>query len=40
MIGVDSLICEENSETLITLTKARFELMVKRIKEIDEYATI
>lgn len=44
-INVDALIYGENydgenSETLTPLTKARFELMVKRIKEIDEYATI
>ena len=40
MLGVDSLIYEENSETLTTLTKKRLDLIVKRIKEIDEYAFI
>lgn len=45
MLGVDSLIYEEdfdgeNPETLTQLTKAHFELMVKRIKELDEYASI
>ena len=40
MLDVDSLICEENSETLTPLTKARFELIIKRIKEIDKYAPI
>lgn len=44
-IGVDDLIYGENydgenPETLTPLTKARFELMIKRIKELDEYATI
>ena len=45
MIGVDSLIYGENydgenQETLTPLTKARFKLTVKRIKELDEYAII
>ena len=44
-IGVDDLIYGENydgenPETLTPLTKARFELMIKRIKELDKYATI
>lgn len=44
-IGVDSLIYGEyfdgeNPETLTPLTKKRFDLIIKRIKEIDEYATI
>lgn len=44
-IGVDSLIYGENFDgenldTLTPLTKARFDLMVKRIKELDKYATI
>lgn len=44
-IGVDSLIYGdnfdgENPDTLTPLTKARFKFMVKRIKELDEYATI
>jgi hypothetical protein len=30
----------ENPETLTPLTKQRFELVIKRIKEKDEYATI
>lgn len=30
----------EKPETLTPLTKARFDLIVKRIKERDEYATI
>lgn len=45
MLDVDSLIYEEdfdgeNPEMLTQLTKAHFELMVKRIKELDEYASI
>jgi hypothetical protein len=44
-IGVDALIYGENYdgenlETLTPLTKQRFELIIKRIKEKDEYATI
>lgn len=44
-IGVDALIYGENYdgenlETLTPLTKQRFELVIKRIKEKDEYATI
>lgn len=44
-IGVDSLIYGEdfdgeNPETLTPLTKKRFDLMVKRIQELDKYATI
>lgn len=44
-IGVDDLIFGENfdgenPDTLTPLTKKRFDLMVKRIKELDEYATI
>lgn len=44
-IGVDALIYGENydgenPETLTPLTKQRFELIIKRIKEKDEYATI
>lgn len=44
-IGVDSLIYGENFdgenlETLTPLTKQRFELIIERIKEKDEYATI
>lgn len=44
-IGVDALIYGENNdgenlETLTPLTKQRFELIIKRIKEKDEYATI
>lgn len=44
-IGVDSLIYGEdfdgmNPETLTPLTKKRFDLIVKRIKELDKYATI
>ena len=44
-IGVDDLIYGENydgenPETLTPLTKQRFELIIKRIKEKDEYATI
>jgi hypothetical protein len=38
MLDVDTLIYEENSETLTSLINARFELMVKRINELDEYA--
>lgn len=45
MIGVDSLIYGEdfdgeNPETLTPLTKKRFDLIVKRIKELDKYAAI
>lgn len=44
-IGVDSLIYGEdfdgeNLDTLTPLTKKRFEFMVKRIKELDEFATV
>lgn len=44
-IGVDSLIYGEsfdgeNIDTLTPLTKKRFEFMVKRIKELDEFATV
>lgn len=44
-IGVDNLIYGEefdgeNLETLTPLTKARFDLMVKRVKELDKYAAI
>lgn len=44
-IGVDDLIFGENFDgenldTLTPLTKKRFDLVIKRIKEIDEYATI
>lgn len=44
-IGVDSLIYDENfdgenPDTLTPLTKARFDLIVKRIKELDKYATV
>lgn len=39
-IGVDALIYGENLNTLTPLTKKRFELIIKRIKEKDEYATI
>lgn len=44
-IGVDDLIFGENFDgesldTLTPLTKKRFDLMVKRIKELDEYATV
>lgn len=44
-IGVDALIYGEdfdgeNLDTLTPLTKKRFEFMVKRIKELDEFATI
>lgn len=44
-IGVDSLIYGEsfdgaNFDTLTPLTKKRFEFMVKRIKELDEFATV
>lgn len=44
-IDADNLIYGENfdrekPETLTPLTKARFDLIVKRIKERDEYATI
>lgn len=44
-IGVDSLIYGkdfdgENLETFTPLTKKSFGLIIKRIKEIDEYATI
>lgn len=45
MIGVDSLIYGEdfdgeNPEALTPLTKKRFDLIVKRIKELDKYAAI
>jgi len=45
ILDVDSLIYEEdfdggNPEMLTQLTKAHFELMVKQIKELDEYASI
>jgi hypothetical protein len=44
-IGVDALIYGEyfdgeNLDTLKPLTKQRFELIIRRIKEKDEYATI
>lgn len=44
-IGVDSLIYGEdfdgeNLDTLTPLIKKRFEFMVKRIKELDEFATV
>lgn len=44
-IGVDDLIYGENyngenPETLTPLTKKRLNLIVKRIKELDKYATI
>lgn len=43
MLGVDSLIYGENfdgenPETLTPSTKKRFDFIVKRIKELDEYA--
>lgn len=43
-IGVNDLIFgekfdDENLDTLTPLTKKRFDLAIKRIKEIDEYAT-
>ena len=44
-IGVDDLIFGENFDgdnfdTLTPLTKKRFELIIKRIKKLDPYATI
>ena len=44
-IGVDDLIYGEdfdgeNPKTFTPLTKNRFDLIIKRIREIDEYATI
>lgn len=44
-IGVDDLIFGENFDgenldTLTPLTKKRFDLVIKLIKELDEYATI
>lgn len=44
-IGVDDLIYGENFDgknldTLTPLTKKRFELIIKRIQELDPYATI
>lgn len=44
-IGVDDLIYGENYDgenpkTLTPLTKKRLNLIVKRIKELDEYATV
>lgn len=44
-IGVDSLIYGEdfdgeNPETLTPLTKKRLEIICKRIRELDKYATI
>ena len=44
-IGVDDLIFGENFDgknldTLTPLTKKRFELIIKRIQELDPYATI
>jgi hypothetical protein len=44
-IGVDDLIYGKNFDgehldTLTPLTKKRFELIIKRIQELDPYATI